>query len=55
MFKMVNGSSVSKEVTYNGGNWDSIPGLGITWRGKWQPTPVFLPEKIPWIEEPGGL
>ena len=27
----------------------------ITWRGKWQPTPVFLPGKIPWTEEPGGL
>ena len=25
------------------------------WRRKWQPTPVFLPEKIPWTEEPGGL
>ena len=22
---------------------------------EWQPTPVFLPGKIPWIEEPGGL
>ena len=22
---------------------------------KWQPTPVFLPGKIPWTEEPGGL
>ena len=21
----------------------------------WQPTPVFLPGKIPWTEEPGGL
>ena len=27
----------------------------IPWRRKWQPTPVFLPEKIPWTEEPGGL
>ena len=25
------------------------------WRKKWQPTPVFLPEKIPWMKEPGGL
>ena len=23
-------------------------------RRKWQPTPVFLPGKIPWTEEPGG-
>ena len=21
----------------------------------WQPTPVFLPGKSPWTEEPGGL
>ena len=25
------------------------------WRRKWQPTRVFLPEKIPWTEEPGEL
>ena len=55
MFKMVNGSSVSKEFPCNAGNWDLIPGLGITWRRKWQPTPVFLPEKIPWMKEPGVL
>ena len=23
--------------------------------GKWQPIAVFLPEKIPWTEDPGGL
>ena len=27
----------------------------IFWRRKWQPTPVFLPGKIPWTKEPGGL
>ena len=27
----------------------------IPWRRTWQPTPTFLPEKIRWIEEPGGL
>ena len=27
----------------------------MSWRRKWQPTPVFLLGKIPWIEEPGGL
>ena len=27
----------------------------IPWRGNWQPTPIFLPGKIPWTEEPGGL
>ena len=29
---------------YNVGDVGSIPGLGIPWRRKWQPTPVFLPE-----------
>jgi len=29
--------------------------LVIHWRRKWQPTPVFLPGKIPWIVEPGRL
>ena len=33
----------------------SIPGGKIPWRRKWQPTPVFLPGKIPRTEEPGGL
>ena len=27
----------------------------IPWSRKWQPTPVFLPGKIPWTEEPGRL
>ena len=27
----------------------------IPWRRAWQPTLVFLPEKSPWTEEPGGL
>ena len=27
----------------------------IPWRRQWQPTPVFLPGKIPWTEEPGGV
>ena len=27
----------------------------VPWRRAWQPTPVFLPWRIPWIEEPGGL
>jgi len=33
-----------------------IPGLGIyIGGGKWQLTLVFLPEKLPWTEEPGRL
>ena len=27
----------------------------ILWRRKWQPTPVLLPGKIPWTEEPSRL
>ena len=27
----------------------------IPWRREWLPTPVFLPRRIPWTEEPGGL
>ena len=27
----------------------------IPWRRKWQPTPVFLPGKFPWTEEPDVL
>ena len=32
----------------------SISGLGIS-SGGWQPTPVFLPGKFLWKEEPGRL
>ena len=33
-----------------------IPGSGRSpWRRTQQPTPVFLPGRIPWTEEPGGL
>ena len=38
----------------NKGNTGSVPGGKIRWRRKWQPTPVFLPEKL-WTEELGGL
>ena len=27
----------------------------VPWRRAWQPTPVFLPGKSSWTEEPGGL
>ena len=27
----------------------------MSWRRQWQPTPVYLPGKIWWAEEPGGL
>ena len=28
---------------------------GSSWRRRWYPTPVLLLEKIPWVEESGGL
>ena len=31
------------------------PGLGRSWRRKWQTTPVFLPGESPRTEEPGRL
>ena len=38
------------------GDMGSIPGLGrSTGGGEWQPSPVFLPRKIPWTEDPDGL
>ena len=27
----------------------------ISWKKKWHPTPLFLPGKIQWAEEPGGV
>ena len=48
-----------KESTSNAGvTGDSGPvcrSLKIPWRRKQQPTPIFLPGKTPWTEEPGGL
>ena len=32
-----------------------LPRLVFLQRRKWQPTPVLLPGKVPWTEEPGGL
>ena len=45
-------SSDGKESACNaGGPWvEKIP-----WRREWRATPVFLPGRIPWTEEPGGL
>ena len=34
---------------------NSLVAQMIYWRKKWQPTPVFLPGKVPWMEEPGRL
>ena len=50
--------SVGKESTCNASHrrCGFDPWVGkIPWRGKWQPTLAFLPEKVPWTEETGGL
>ena len=50
------GGAVVRKPPANVLDAGSIPGLGkIPWRRKWQPIPVFLPGKIPWTEESGGL
>ena len=46
---------VKNQSACNAGHLGSIPGLGNPWRRAWQPTPVLLPRKSPWTEEPGGL
>ena len=39
------GGSDGKVSAYNAGDLGSIPGSGkISWRRKWHPTPVLLPE-----------
>ena len=34
--------------------WVSPRVRKIPWRRKWQPIPVYLAWKVPWIEEPEG-
>ena len=64
MFLDFPGGSDDKESAYNVGDLGSIPELGRSPGGGWQPTPVlrtwqltlvFLPGESPWTEEPGGL
>ena len=43
------GGSVLKNLPANAGDTEDVgsnPGSGRSWRGKWQPTPVFLPRKF---------
>ena len=40
------GGSDGKEFACSAGDPGSFPGLEISWRRKWQPTPVFLPGEI---------
>ena len=50
------GGSDSKVSAYNVGDLGLIPGSGRSlWRRARQPTTVFSPGKIPWVEEPGRL
>ena len=49
------GGSDDKESTCNAGDLGSISGLVRSPGGARQPSPVFLPGKSPWTEEPGGL
>ena len=45
-----------RNLPASAGDAGLIPGLGRSPGGeKRQPTPVFLPGKIPWTEEPGGF
>ena len=48
------GGSDGRESACHAGDLSSVHGAGRRKR-KMQPTPVFLPGKIPWTEEPGGL
>ena len=55
-FKGFPGGSVVKNPSANAGDAGSFPRLGIIPRGgNGKPTPVFLPAKIPWMEESGRL
>ena len=53
------GGSVGKKSACNAGNAGRCkfgPQVRkIPWRRKWEPTPIFLPGRILWTEEPGGL
>jgi len=50
------GGSVSKESACNAGDLGFTPLVGrFPWRRAWQSTPVLLPGKAPWTEEPGRL
>ena len=50
------GGSDSKESSCNVEDLGSVPGWGRFPGGRaWEPTPVFLPRKSPWTEEPSRL
>ena len=47
--------SDGKASAHNAGDPGSIPWSGRFPGEEWKPTPVLLPGKIPWTEEPGRL
>ena len=47
------GGSDGKKSAYNAGDLGLILGLGRSPGGGHGPTPVILPGKAPWTEEPG--
>ena len=47
------GGASGKELVCQCDGFDPWVGK-IPWRKVWQPTPVFLPRKSPWIEESRG-
>ena len=50
------GSSGGKGSASNARDLGLIPGSGrFPWRREWLPTPVFLAQRIPWMDKPGGL
>ena len=54
-FRGFPGGSVVKNPSANVGDAGSFPRSGrVPGGGNGRPTPVFLPEKIPWTEESGG-
>ena len=53
-FRSFPGGSDGKESACNAGDLGSNPGSERS-PGERLPPPIFLPRKIPWTEEPGGL
>ena len=51
---MTKGDTVVKNLPARRGGFDPWV-RKIPWRRKWQPTPVFLPGKVPWTKQSGGL
>ena len=49
------GDSVVKNLPVKQEMWVGSLGQEDPLEEEWQPTPVFLPGKIPWAAEPGGL